>query len=846
MISFIKNQLPTDRKRLTHLIPYSIDDELRDDDDPLHHHSLPITDPVEMANHIALYWGKLWAKGTDPPSPEAILGFLSGYLRRVPQDCLPTFPNLSHQAICPALDMSWSELVDRAIAGSNDSTPGPDGIPFAAYRALPEICAPFLLEIIIDCAQGGSPPAGFNHGRLFLIPKDDSYKVLSTRPIVVNNSDNRLVAKVMAAVMTPAAQFIIHPSQKGFVEGRVGAENVESLSESFYLHLQHKQQLHILQIDTRKAFDSIHHDYILLILSTVGFPSWLTQIVAALLSDVYVLPVVASQTSVLIPIHRGVKQGCPLSPLLFVLAYDPLLWSIHAIVSHEHDPSTFAFADDLAIAAAALATLFLCMTLITTFSKISGLGVNEDKSRLTSTKPYSRAENSLLPSSPWPDVTYTKVIKYLGIPIGRGVTTELVFESPLRKLATRARLYAPTLKSLPLHLRIVAVNVFLFSLFSYHGQFYMPGSAVTDRYNSTIGPLVGPFRGTALALVHLFAGPKSGLYGLRSPLKNLWAWSIATLAGKFDLPALHNSSATSLSGFEELDDPGWLSMRVSLHIAGSARDMLNHFLRSPAGLVDSATLRQHSPLTRSLLYNRALALDLLPVIHHPTNPGSLCTRLKRWDLGPSDAERLRARWTQLPSSLPPHYFTHHLLMLFWALPTDERLSKCDGLTFSDPRPFPSYLSCYLCSSFSPHSPMDSVSHLYSGSCLVGAAARARFFGLLRLPDSFSIPHSLLLSPTPLPSLISTRKLYVNATLFFNLHLYSLRARLFKPLTHPPLWLRLSPYSLMASSSNGTLAPGGERPIPPSLSPFPLSLAHLPLPPDLPSPLPPPPPLWTPS
>ncbi len=147
--------------------------------------------------------------------------------------------------------------------------------------------------------------------------------------------------------MTPAAQHIIHPSQKGFVVGRVGAENVESLSESFYLHLQRKHQLHILQIDTRKAFDSIHHAYILLILSTVGFPSWLIQIVAALLSDVFVLPVVASHTSVLIPIHRGVKQGCPLSPLLFVLAYDPLLWSLHAIASHEHDPSTFAFADDL-------------------------------------------------------------------------------------------------------------------------------------------------------------------------------------------------------------------------------------------------------------------------------------------------------------------------------------------------------------------------------------------------------------------------------------------------------------------------------------------------------------------
>jgi hypothetical protein len=106
--------------------------------------------------------------------------------------------------------------------------------------------------------------------------------------------------------------------------------------------------------------------------------------------------------------------------------------------------------------------------------------------------------------------------------------------------------------------------------------------------------------------------------------------------------------------------------------------------------------------------------------------------------------------------------------------------------------------------------MDSVSHLYSGSCLVGSSARARFFGLLRLPDAFSIPHSLLLSPSPLPSLMSTRKLYVNATLFFNLHLYSLRARLFKPLTPPPpRWLRLSPFSRMVSFWNGIALWEGE-------------------------------------
>ena len=105
----------------------------------------------------------------------------------------------------------------------------------------------------------------------------------------------------------------------------------------------------------------------------------------------------------------------------------------------------------------------------------------------------------------------------------------------------------------------------------------MPGSDVFKRYEAIVGPLVGPFRGTAMALVHLYASPKSGLYGLHTPLKNLWAWSMCTLGNKFDLPSLHNSTDTTIPGLEILDDIRWMSMRISFHIAASARDLVNFF-----------------------------------------------------------------------------------------------------------------------------------------------------------------------------------------------------------------------------------------------------------------------------
>ena len=111
-----------------------------------------------MAQNVALYWGKIWEARLTPPPPGAIRDYLNAYLQRVPPSSLPSFPNRTHQKICEDIDMSWKEAVERAISSSNDSAPGPDGIPFAAYRALPEICGPFLLDILIEGANGAPPP----------------------------------------------------------------------------------------------------------------------------------------------------------------------------------------------------------------------------------------------------------------------------------------------------------------------------------------------------------------------------------------------------------------------------------------------------------------------------------------------------------------------------------------------------------------------------------------------------------------------------------------------------------------------------------------------------------------
>ena len=92
------------------------------------------------------------------PSPDSRRRskFLKDYHSKVNPD-LATLPSL--------------EEVTRSLKLSNNSSPGPDGISFAAWRAAPDLAAAVLWDVLKALLRGQSPPEGFNHGLLFLLPK---------------------------------------------------------------------------------------------------------------------------------------------------------------------------------------------------------------------------------------------------------------------------------------------------------------------------------------------------------------------------------------------------------------------------------------------------------------------------------------------------------------------------------------------------------------------------------------------------------------------------------------------------------------------------------------------------
>ena len=149
----------------------------------------------------------------------------------------------------------------------------------------------------------------------------------------------------------------------------------DSPFREYYSKWSANEDYFVLLTDNAKAFDSIHHDYVLKVLAKQKFPPWFIETVQSLFSEVVVSSTLAPRSA--IPIGRGVKQGCPLSPTLFVLIYDPLVRALKRVEALKPR----AAADDLAVGSRSIESIVTeAIPRIDEFCCASGMGINRAKS----------------------------------------------------------------------------------------------------------------------------------------------------------------------------------------------------------------------------------------------------------------------------------------------------------------------------------------------------------------------------------------------------------------------------------------------------------------------------------
>ena len=414
-----------------------------------------VTDTEQMANMLKEVWEPIWRLHDGPD--DIVASYLASYSKRIRLEMRPV-----------GLD---DVIVE--IGTPKTTCAGPNGIPFVAYAALCALAAPLFLDVIVEMGKGRSPTAGyagFNMAELYFLPKDDTMRADQTRPIAASNTCNRIIANVVRARIEGPILDILCGSQAGFVRGRTIEENIRYYNEKIVKAMNRGERYNLLLLDFAKAFDSVSRKYLLELLRRIGTPREFTYMIGGLYEDTGAKPILHGDHPVRIAMVDGLKQGCPLSPLLFILAIDPLLHQLSLL----QDAEERCFADDLAVGFGHWETLMPVTMLVDYWSAAAGPRVNYGKTKLMTTVEDRPALPDILPTH-WRMVTMADRYKYLGVLLStdlRFVVAE-VFAGALSKLRRRVNDLLRMKKRFNLGTRVEMANTYLVPIFSYLMRFYI-------------------------------------------------------------------------------------------------------------------------------------------------------------------------------------------------------------------------------------------------------------------------------------------------------------------------------------------------------------------------------------
>eukprot|EP00253_Pinus_taeda_P025694 PITA_25694 len=370
-------------------------------------------------------------------------------IERITQN-VPKFITEEHNELL--LQPILTQEVDTAMSQLKEGkAPGPDGFTTTFFHTFWELIKLEVWQVVEESRALHWLLPSLNSTFIALIPKEEESNTLEKfRPIALCNVIYKVISKVIANRLKPLLPLLISPEQSGYVEGRQILDGIILSHEIIHSLKYSKQASMILKLDLSKAFDKLSWTYIQKMLIAFGVSHMWTRWIMSLITSSFFSILVNGIPSRPFSPSRGIRQGDPLSPFLFVLMAEGLRCHIkQALLSHQlkglsiHNSPAIRhqqFVDDnMLFGYPSVQEASRFKSLLNEFSEALGTSINNSKSQIFffHTPPIFNHAVARILGFP----TTTLPAKYLGAPLIASAIKHSSWHILIEKLESRLNLW---------------------------------------------------------------------------------------------------------------------------------------------------------------------------------------------------------------------------------------------------------------------------------------------------------------------------------------------------------------------------------------------------------------------
>ena len=335
-----------------------------------------ITDELKLREHKRDFYQKLYTKQKPKASK---INFFENLKKLDDED----------KDFCEQL-ISIFEMGEALFKMNNNSSPGSDGFTASFlkffWKDLKDIVAGSLREGL----KKGELAYEQREGLLILLPKKDRdlLEIENYRPISLLNVDYKILTKCLSNRLQKVLNKTIDYEQNGFIKNRNVANTTLSMTSIIDFCWKNNLSCGLLALDLKKAFDMVDREYLIKVLKGMNFGENFISYINCIFKGNFSTIVTNGVRELGFSIERGVRQGDGVSALLFIIALQPLMNTIkndnriRGIKIGDKNIKLELLADDTTVYIKDERDAEVVLEIFAEFTKVSGLTINEDKSKI--------------------------------------------------------------------------------------------------------------------------------------------------------------------------------------------------------------------------------------------------------------------------------------------------------------------------------------------------------------------------------------------------------------------------------------------------------------------------------